>query len=55
MVLRGIVRTDDVLANNTVFSYNVADASIRINNRGAVSDTQRKGWFTKIWDFITPF
>jgi flagellar L-ring protein FlgH len=55
MVLRGIVRTDDVLANNTVFSYNVADASIRINSRGAVSDTQRKGWFTRIWDFITPF
>ena len=55
MILRGIVRTDDVLANNTVFSYNVADASIRINSRGAVSDTQRKGWFTKIWDFITPF
>jgi flagellar basal body L-ring protein FlgH len=38
-----------------VFSYNVADATIKFVNKGAVSDTQRKGWFTKVWDFLTPF
>ena len=55
VILRGIVRQEDVAANNTVFSYNVADAKIQIINKGAISDTQRKGWFTKIWDFLTPF
>lgn len=55
IVLRGVVRAEDIAANNTVFSYNVADAVIKIANKGAISDTQRKGWFTKLWDFITPF
>ncbi|HZR19374.1 MAG TPA: flagellar basal body L-ring protein FlgH [Verrucomicrobiae bacterium] len=55
IILRGIVRPDDVAANNTVFSYNVADAKIQIIGRGAITDAQRKGWFTKIWDKISPF
>ena len=55
IVLRGIVRPEDITANNSVFSYNVADATIKFVNKGAVSDTQRKGWFTKVWDFLTPF
>lgn len=54
-ILRGVVRGEDVQSNNTVFSYNVADATIRYVSKGSVSDSQRKGWFTKIWDKITPF
>jgi flagellar L-ring protein FlgH len=54
-VLRGVVRGEDVTANNTVFSYNLADATIKYASKGAVSDAQRKGWFTKIWDKVTPF
>ncbi len=54
-VLRGNVRPEDVMANNTVFSYNVADATIKYVSKGSVSDTQKKGWFTRIWDKITPF
>jgi len=55
IVLRGTVRQDDVASDNTVFSYNVADATIQIIGKGAVTDTQRKGWFTRIWDKLTPF
>jgi flagellar L-ring protein precursor FlgH len=55
IVLRGIVRPEDVAANNTVFSYNVADAKIHIVGRGTIADSQRKGWFTKIWDKVSPF
>ena len=55
MVLRGVIRGDDVAANNTVYSYNVADATIRFTSKGAISDAQRKGWFTKIWDKVSPF
>jgi flagellar L-ring protein precursor FlgH len=54
-VLRGVVRLADVAANNTVFSYNVADATIKYISKGTISDNQRKGWFTKIWDKVTPF
>jgi flagellar L-ring protein precursor FlgH len=55
IILRGTVRQDDVTSFNTVFSYNVADATIQIIGKGSVSDTQRKGWFTRIWDKLTPF
>ncbi|MBI5799647.1 MAG: flagellar basal body L-ring protein FlgH, partial [Verrucomicrobia bacterium] len=55
IVLRGTVRGDDVQANNTVFSYNVADATIKIIGKGAVSDSQKRGWFTKFWEKVTPF
>lgn len=54
-ILRGVVRTEDIAANNTVFSYNIADASIQYLSKGVVTDSQRKGWFSKIWDKVTPF
>lgn len=54
-ILRGVVRSDDVQSNNTVFSYNIADATIRYVSKGAVSDTQDKGWFHKAWDKVSPF
>ena len=55
VVLRGVVRSEDVAANNTVLSYNVADASIKFTGKGTISDNQRKGWLHKIWEKVTPF
>lgn len=55
IVLRGVVRPEDVTANNTIYSYNVADATIRLVSKGAVTDSQKKGWFTKVWDKVSPF
>jgi flagellar L-ring protein precursor FlgH len=55
VVLRGVVRLDDVAANNTVYSYNVADASIHIISSGTVTDSTNKGWFNRIWDKLNPF
>jgi flagellar L-ring protein precursor FlgH len=55
MILRGTVRPEDVLANNTIYSYNVADATIRIVSKGSISDSQKKGWATKVWDKLSPF
>jgi len=54
-VLRGTVRADDVTSTNTVFSYNIADASIQYISHGALTDSQNKGWFTKVWDKVSPF
>jgi len=55
MILRGVVRTADVSSANTVFSYNVADASIHFVSKGALNAEQKKGWFTKFLDKVTPF
>ncbi len=46
---------DDVAADNTVYSYNVADATIQIIGKGTVTDSQNKGWFTRVWDKLNPF
>ncbi|MFM1770677.1 MAG: Flagellar L-ring protein precursor [Verrucomicrobiota bacterium] len=55
ILLRGVVRPADISANNTVFSYNVADATLKFVAKGTVSDNQRKGWFTRVWEKVTPF
>jgi flagellar L-ring protein FlgH len=55
IVLRGVVRREDISANNLVYSYNIADASIHITSKGTITDVQRKGWFTRIWDKLSPF
>jgi flagellar L-ring protein precursor FlgH len=54
-ILGGIVRKEDVTANNTVFSYNVANASIKFIGKGTISDNQRKGWLHRVWEKVTPF
>ena len=55
IILRGVVRAYDVASNNTVLSYNVADATIQIIGKGTVTDSTNKGWFTRAWDKINPF
>ena len=55
IILRGAIRPDDIMANNTIYSYNVADATIKIVSKGTITDSQRKGWFHRIWDKISPF
>jgi flagellar L-ring protein precursor FlgH len=55
IVLHGIVRAEDVALDNTVLSYNIADATIQIIGKGTVTNTQNKGWFTRIYDVVNPF
>lgn len=55
MVLRGIVRADDVTAQNTVSSGQIANAYVEIKGEGDLSAAQRKGWLMKLNDFLNPF
>ena len=55
IILRGTVRPQDVTPVNTVVSYNLADVSIRFKDEGVVNDSQKKGWFGKLWDKVSPF
>ncbi len=54
-VLHGVVRMEDILANNTLYSYNIADAQVQIQTKGALTDSQKKGWFNRVWDKVSPF
>ncbi len=55
MILRGIVRADDVTAQNTVSSGQIANAYVEIKGEGDLSAAQRKGWLMKLNDFLNPF
>jgi len=55
IILRGTIRPDDIMANNTVLSFNVADATIKFVSKGTITDSQRKGWFQRFWDKLSPF
>ncbi|MFI5385208.1 MAG: flagellar basal body L-ring protein FlgH [Fimbriimonadales bacterium] len=48
----GIVRRDDVRADNTIASENVAEAKITNVSKGLVADRQRKGFITRLLDWL---
>ena len=55
MVVRGMIRAKDVDAENSVYSTQIADASIEYYGRGVLADKQKPGWFTRLMDNIWPF
>lgn len=55
LVVRGIVRDDDVLANNTVVSENVLNASIELFSEGDLKNAQTKGWIQRLIDVTNIF
>ena len=55
VILRGAVRSLDIEADNTVYSYLLADLNIRYQSSGIITDAKNKGWFLNFWDKISPF
>ena len=55
MILTGLVRPDDLSASNTISSDNVADLEIIQKGKGTLTADQRKGWLTKLYEFLEPF
>ena len=55
IVFSGEVRPEDVDADNTVRSDNVADARIEYKGRGEVTDAVRRGWLSKLFDYTNIF
>jgi len=53
--LSGIVRRIDISEDNTVPSSRIADAEIEYTGRGDVSDTQRRGWLSRVVGKLWPF
>jgi flagellar L-ring protein precursor FlgH len=52
IVFSGIVRPSDITPNNTVRSVNVAEAEIKMDGTGLISQRQRKGILTQIIDWL---
>jgi len=51
----GLVRPRDVGTDNTISSSQIANASIRLKGKGPLWNNQRRGIFTKILDWFSPF
>ena len=55
IVLTGIVRPEDVDNRNTVQSTRIANAEIYYTGRGPITNTNRRGLLTELWEFLWPF
>lgn len=55
LVLKGLIRPDDISTNNTIYSTKVADARIFLVGDGIIDNKQVSGWLGNIVDRIWPF
>lgn len=55
VVLHGLVRADDIARDNTVTSSNIADARVEFYSEGQLTDAQKRGWFSKLYERLRPF
>jgi flagellar L-ring protein precursor FlgH len=54
VVLHGLVRPDDISSANTVYSSNIADARVEFLSEGALTDAQKRGWLSKLYEKLRP-
>ncbi|MCO6437059.1 MAG: flagellar basal body L-ring protein FlgH [Phycisphaerae bacterium] len=50
----GTCRKDDVTADNTVLSTQIADLQIVVQNEGALRSASQRGWIPKLIDLLRP-
>ncbi|MCK9362277.1 MAG: flagellar basal body L-ring protein FlgH [Syntrophales bacterium] len=55
VVIRGIVRPDDITSDNLISSQYIADARIDYVGDGVINDKMKPGWLTKVVDYVWPF
>lgn len=48
----GTVRPEDVGSDNTVYSYNIANATIAYAGKGMVNDAGKPGILTRMWNWF---
>lgn len=48
----GIVRPEDIEANNIIYSYNIADAEITYSGKGSAEQGQRPGLIARVLNWI---
>ncbi|MHB8770868.1 MAG: flagellar basal body L-ring protein FlgH [Syntrophales bacterium] len=53
--MSGIIRPEDITADNYVYSQYIADARIIYTGDGVINDKMRPGWLTRVVDWVWPF
>ncbi len=54
VVLRGVVRADDIARDNSVVSTNIADARVEFYAEGSLTEAQKRGWLAKAYEKLRP-
>lgn len=54
ITLTGTCRKEDVTADNTVLSTQIADKQVVVSNAGALKSAATRGWITKLLDALKP-
>ena len=55
ITLTGVCRKEDVTADNTVLSTQIANKDIVVRNKGALRAAAQRGWIPRLIDLIKPF
>ncbi|MEE9912657.1 MAG: flagellar basal body L-ring protein FlgH [Deltaproteobacteria bacterium] len=55
LIIGGIIRPQDITAENTITSQYISDARIVYTGEGVINDKMRPGWMTRIVDWVWPF
>jgi flagellar L-ring protein precursor FlgH len=55
MILTGEIRPEDLSSTNTISSSMVAELQLVQKGKGTLTNNQRKGWLTKLYEFLSPF
>ena len=55
IVLHGVIRPDDIASNDTINSTSIAQARVEVVSQGALSDAQKLGWLSKLYETVHPF
>jgi flagellar L-ring protein precursor FlgH len=55
LFVSGVIRSKDVTPANTVDSNQMANAEIRLKGKGPLWNNQRRGLFSKLLDWISPY
>ncbi|OGC22102.1 hypothetical protein A2291_07140 [candidate division WOR-1 bacterium RIFOXYB2_FULL_42_35] len=48
----GVIRPQDISGANTLYSYQVANASLTVKGTGTVAETESPGWLTRMINWI---
>jgi flagellar L-ring protein precursor FlgH len=54
ITLTGLCRKEDVTADNTILSTQMADKVVTIDNEGALRSASSRGWLHKLMDLLRP-
>jgi flagellar L-ring protein precursor FlgH len=55
LLLRGVIRPDDIASDNTILSSYVANAEMIYTGDGVISEKQGQGWMVRFLDWVWPF